>query len=204
MLAMGLLASLFGCGSSAVPEAVRNGLDEQSIQTIGTLDISPWLGDKPRYRRLSLIRAQTVAGEPTTIAYLEPNAGAAAFALPLTQTFPEAPLQTALFEIDGYRLIVGLVDDRVMGELTTIEFEREEPDQTRWLEALKVSKLNKRTFVIPIAPNEQAQWPTLQRIAVNTRESRQRGVDDRNASGHEWEHRYANPIAIDSTFAVVP
>ncbi len=201
---MGLLASLFGCGSSAVPEAVRNGLDEQSIQTIGTLDISPWLGDKPRYRRLTLIQAQTQAGQPTTLAYLEPNEGAAVFSLALSQQFPEAPLQTALFEIDGYRLIVGLVDADVQGELTTIEFEREEPNQAQWLEALKVSKLNKRSFVIPIAPNEQAQWSTIQRIAVNTRESRQRGVDDRNASGNEWEHRYSDPIAIDSTFAVVP
>lgn len=201
---MGLLASLFGCGSSAVPEAVRSGLDEQSIQTIGTLDISPWLGDNPRYRRLSLIQAQTLAGEPTILAYLEPNEGAAAFSLALSQQFPEAPLQTALFDIDGYRLIVGLVDADVQGELTTIEFEREEPNRARWLDALKVSNLKKRTFVIPIAPNEQAQWSTIQRIAVNTSQSRQRIVDDRNASGHEWEQQYSNPIAIDSTFAVVP
>ncbi|MFD3166116.1 hypothetical protein [Herpetosiphon sp. NSE202] len=201
---MGLLASLFGCGSSAVPEAVRSGLDEQSIQTIGTLDISPWLGDNPRYQRLSLIQAQTQAGQPTTVAYLEPHAGAAVFSLPLSRQFPDAPLQTALFEIDGYRLIVGLVDAEINGELTTIEFEREEPNQANWLEALKVSNLNQRSFVIPIAPNEQAQWSTIQRIAVNTRESRQRGVDDRNASGHAWEQQYSNPIAIDSTFAVVP
>lgn len=173
------------------------------MKTLGTLDIGQWLPKSSAYRGLTLFEGSNASGGSEIHARLDAKKGEAVQLGPLSQQFPDAPIQTLMFEVENQRFIVGVVDASVAGDLTTIEFERVEPNSADWMKALKVSNINERTFVIPIAESEFEQWSQLYRIAVNSRESRQRGVASGPDASHEWQQAYAPPLEIGGQFTSI-
>ncbi|HEY1011331.1 MAG TPA: hypothetical protein VGE07_01420 [Herpetosiphonaceae bacterium] len=187
-----------------MPDTMTQGLQPKTVRTLGALDIATHLPKDAAYRSLTLIEGRNEAGELELRAFLNPRKGEPVSLGALERPFPGAPLSATLFEVGGRRFIAGVVDPGIEGKLSTIEFERVEPNQAKWMDAVKVSTINKQTFVIPIFPHEYEQWTTVRRIAVNTRESRQRGVDQGPDASHAWQQSYDPALEIGDRFAVIP
>lgn len=187
-----------------MPDTMKQGLQPKTVRTLGALDISAHLPKDAAYRSLTLIEGRTEAGELELRAFLNPRKGEPVGLGALGRPFPDAPLSATLFEAGGRRFIAGVIDPSIEGQLTTVEFERVEPNQAKWMDAVKVSTINKQTFVIPIFPHEYEQWTTVWRIAINTRESRQRGVDQGPAASHAWERAYDPALDLGGHFTVIP
>lgn len=193
------LGALFGgCSSNKIPATVLVDTQPGSEKRLEVINLAADNKQSAMVGKLAIIEVKRLDGNTETRAYLESDSqhNDATYIGALRQQFPEAPFQSIAFTVGNAFFIVGRIDESFVGTLDSIDFERVEPDRTRWMEAVKSVLIRERLFALPIQADEQAQWQTIARIAIKTKESLNAGWNRTAANGSAWEQSYQPPVAV--------
>ena len=192
------LGTLFSGCSSKIPAVALSDIQPGSEKQLEVINLAADGKQSAIVGKLALIEVKRLDGNTEYRAYLESGHqnSEALYMGALSQQFPDAPFQSIAFIVGGAFFIVGRINDSFTGTLDSIDFERVEPDRTRWMEAVKSILIRKRLFALPIGADEQAQWQTIARIAIKTKESLAAGWNRTAANGSAWEQSYQPPIPV--------
>lgn len=192
---MKFLSQLWRKGATTLPPEFFAGVAE--ISTPRRL----WQGALPtwaaaRGATVAVYQVPLVAGGQQARAILQRPGQAPHYLGALTAVLPETPIAMLLFELQAERFWVGWVDERLPDDLQFVDYERVEPDPTRWLQAVKSSVVHQRVVFLPFAKPEARPWMQVQRLAIKTRTSLQQGAHSRTARASVWEKTYQPPVDL--------
>jgi len=213
MLVILFVAITLSCGLMQprpdIPDDALIGLDPDTMQWLGHLDLSDWTDDVPDGTLLSLfsgVLSASCSGRQEVYAYVTAGDQQVILGALSKQFGGNLPVRTLFFDTGGERFVVGYVDRGV--ELSTSDsllyfrMDRPEPDTSQWMVAVKESEIKGRVFLVPIFKDEAARWDTVVFVGVQTQESLTRGVES-NDSYYADEQIFNPPMLIDGLFLPV-
>ncbi len=212
-------------GILRIPQDAVVGLEPKSYKLLGSFKLSDWAKTTPENAFISVFQGKLAgSGKVERRAFYDDGTNTR-YIGPLSDHFGVSWLKTVFVDFGGERSIVGWVSSDVKGKLYVVRFERPESVNKNKSYASKESTIESNMFIVPVSFIEDGVsktygwlgdvgegedpdlWNSISMIAVQTKESLQRGFDSSgttNESYYEVEKIFDPAIDVSGFYIKVP
>ncbi len=206
---LGLASFISGCAFWAglwqpdIPEDALVGLQPGTSHILGRFRFADWAGNVPPAMVAVVFDGLLQDSGARDIRIFLSDGKNTQYVGALTEQLGLPGVKTIFINFEGNHCLIGYVLPGVSGNLLYFRIERPQDDPSRWMDAVSESKIENNLFLVPLGGSEHAQlWNKLVLSAVQTRESLQRGFDQKG-SYFELEKAYAPPLIVSDLYVFV-